>query len=182
MWFGFNSRRQSEETHGNKHSAGKSRNRAESQPLPPTKSLQTCSSLLPGKAATQDIQIWLSLASWVVTDNLAVKKDGPAGGIELFGRDELSPILSFSAASHWIGIHNTNPLDMCNKNDICHHPGTEVLIWQIPTPNWHLPQCTVRVMVTESQRSYSQPSPNISHKSSSVKNYVFLIRVEWWDI
>ena len=57
MCFGINSWRQFEENHGNKRSAGKSRNHGESQPLPPTKSLQTCSSLLPGKAATQDIQI-----------------------------------------------------------------------------------------------------------------------------
>ena len=39
MCFGINSRRQFEETHGNKRSAGKSRNRAESQPLPPSSSL-----------------------------------------------------------------------------------------------------------------------------------------------
>ena len=56
MGFGISSRRQFEETHGNKRSAGKSRNHGESS-APKPMSLQTCSSLLPGKAATQDIQI-----------------------------------------------------------------------------------------------------------------------------
>ena len=100
----------------------------------------------------------------------------------MFGRDELSPILSFSAASHCTGLASTiTTLSICATNMIFvtvqDRSADDKYRLQIDTFPVYLQRHGERITKILQSTVSKYPTQSIQ-----CQNYVFLIWIEWWDI